>query len=51
MQFLNNSIKNEKIAKFSLTKDTFLYIDSQTIEIIKTEIKNNDVIEIKDLKE
>ena len=50
VQFLNNSIENQKIAKFSLTKDVFLYVDSQTIEIIKTEIKNDDVIKIKELK-
>lgn len=49
--FLNNSIENKKIAKFSLTQNTFLYIDSKTIEIIKTETKNDNVIEIKDLKE
>lgn len=49
--FLNNSIENKKIAKFSLTKDLFLYVDSKTIEIIKTEIKNNNIVEINELKE
>ncbi len=44
--FLIKSINNNKIAKFSLDKNHYLYIDSKTIEIIKTSKKNLEVITI-----
>lgn len=44
--FLINSIKDKKIAKFSLDKDHFLYVDSKTIEIIKQTEKNQEVVKI-----
>ena len=44
--FLIESIKKNKVAKFSLDKDHYLYIDSKTIEIIKNYKKNKEVISV-----
>lgn len=44
--FLNNAINNEKISKFSLDKEHYLYIDNKTIEIIKQTEKNQEIIKI-----
>lgn len=44
--FLIESIKKNKVAKFSLDKDHYLYINSKTIEIIKNYKKNKEVISV-----
>lgn len=44
--FLINAINLDKISKFSLTKDRWLYVDKNTIEIIKSTEKNNEIINI-----
>ena len=44
--FLINAINLDKISKFSLTKDRWLYVDKNTIEIIKSTKKNNEIINI-----
>lgn len=44
--FLIDAINNKKISKFSLTKNRWLYVDENTIEIIKDIKKNTEIIEI-----
>ena len=44
--FLINAINLDKISKFSLTKDRWLYVDKNTIEIIKSTKKNDEIMKI-----